>query len=54
MLLRYSLGLEEQARRIEAAVQHALAEGSFTGDIARPGHKRLTTREMTQAILSYL
>ena len=44
MLLHHSLGLEDHARRVEAAVQRALAEGCRTGDIARPGEKRLTTR----------
>jgi 3-isopropylmalate dehydrogenase len=54
MLLRHSLGLEVHARRVEAAVQRALTDGYFTGDIARPGEKRLTTKEMTQAILNSL
>jgi 3-isopropylmalate dehydrogenase len=54
MLLRHSLGLEEHARRVEAAVDRALVEGCRTADIAGPGEQRFSTREMTEAILKRL
>lgn len=51
MLLRHSLGLEKPAQQVEAAVDRAIAEGCRTADIAGPYEQRLTTREMTDAIL---
>ncbi len=51
MMLRYSLQMSEEATRIERAVATALSEGARTKDIARPGEKVLTTKEMTEAIL---
>jgi 3-isopropylmalate dehydrogenase len=33
MMLRHSFGLETQARRIEAAVEEALADGILGGDL---------------------
>ena len=37
MLLRHSLGLEEEAAAVEAAVDSVLALGVRTPDIAQPG-----------------
>jgi 3-isopropylmalate dehydrogenase len=54
MMLRYTLGLEEQAARIENAVQKVLAQGYRTGDIYTEGTKKVGTREMGQAVLNAL
>ena len=54
MMLRYSLGLEAQALRIEAAVQKVLAQGYRTGDIYTAGTQKVGTREMGQAVLDAL
>ncbi len=54
MMLRYTLGLEEQANRIENAVQKVLAQGYRTGDIYTEGTKKVGTREMGQAVLDAL
>jgi 3-isopropylmalate dehydrogenase len=50
MLLRYSLGLEEEAQAIESAVERALAQGYRTYDIAEPGQDVIGTRAMGDAI----
>jgi len=50
LLLRYSLGLEEEAVIIEAAVDRALAEGYRTPDIAEPGSETMGTRAMGDLI----
>jgi len=54
LLLRHSLGLESEARAIEAAVAKALSRGSRTADIAANGAKSLSTREMGDAVLAAL
>ncbi|MCS7071841.1 MAG: isocitrate/isopropylmalate family dehydrogenase, partial [Anaerolinea sp.] len=54
LLLRYSLGLEQEARAVEAAVDAALADGARTADIAPPGVKPVSTGELVQAIVSRL
>lgn len=54
MCLRYSFSLEDEARRIERAVETALASGLRTGDIAEPGAKTVTTAQMGDAILAEL
>ena len=54
MMLRYTLGLEEQATRIENAVQKVLAQGYRTGDIYTDGTIKVGTREMGQAVLDAL
>ncbi|HEY6862951.1 MAG TPA: 3-isopropylmalate dehydrogenase [Burkholderiales bacterium] len=54
MMLRYSLNLDAQAARIEAAVKKALAKGLRTGDIHRPGTTRVGTREMGDAVAASL
>ncbi len=50
MLLRLSLGLEEEARAIELAVNQALDAGFVTGDIATPGERVYTTTEVGAAV----
>jgi 3-isopropylmalate dehydrogenase len=50
LLLRYSLGLERQARAIEAAVDDAIELGLRTPDIAREHEKTATTTEVGDAI----
>ena len=54
MLLRYSLGLEEEATAIEAAVDQVLAEGKRTYDIAEPGMPVIGTAAMGDAIVAAL
>lgn len=50
LLLRYSLGLEEEARAVEAAVNATADAGIVTGDIAAPGEQARSTTEVGQAI----
>lgn len=50
MLLRHSLGLEAEARAVEAAVQRALDDGIVTGDIAAAGERIATTVEVGAAV----
>jgi len=52
MLLRHSLGLEEEARAVETAVERALANGARTRDLG--GDKVLSTAGMTEAVLAEL
>lgn len=54
MLLRHSLGLEEEAVLVETAVSETIAAGHRTGDIARDGEKALGTEEITAVILQNL
>ena len=50
LLLRYSLGLDDVARRLEAAVEAALASGARTADLGGS----LSTSEMGQAVVDRL
>jgi 3-isopropylmalate dehydrogenase len=50
LLLRYSLGLEREAKAVEAAVDDAIELGLRTPDIARPGEKTVTTAALGDAI----
>ena len=50
MMLRYSLGEDAAARRIEAAVQSVLRAGYRTADIHEPGRKKVGTEEMGAAV----
>ena len=54
MLLRHSLGLEEEAARVETALQAVIADGLRTADIAAAGHAAATTGDMTAALLDRL
>ena len=49
LLLRYSLKLEEEAKCIEQAVDHAIANGARTTDLGGT----LTTRQMTDEIIKH-
>ena len=57
MLLRLSLGREDAATAVEAAVAAAIGEGNRTADLLPPGGetrdvRRVSTREMTEAIVA--
>ncbi|WP_406624824.1 3-isopropylmalate dehydrogenase [Acidovorax sp. SDU_ACID1] len=54
MMLRFSLGQEEAARRIEAAVTRVLAQGLRTPDIYSAGTTKVGTVEMGDAVLKAL
>lgn len=54
MLLRHSLGLNDEADAIEAAITAAIAAGARTADIARDGETPVSTTEMTDRILAAL
>ena len=54
MMLRYSLGLPEQADRIESAVQAVLSQGLRTADIQTVNCKLVGTIEMGEAVLKAL
>ncbi|MFP4629387.1 MAG: 3-isopropylmalate dehydrogenase [Desulfohalobiaceae bacterium] len=50
MLLRYSLGLEEEARAVERAVQEVLASGARTADLARGSEEPVSCSKMGQLV----
>jgi 3-isopropylmalate dehydrogenase len=50
LLLRHSLGLEEEARQVEAAVAAAIDGGVLTADLARPGRTAVSTAEAGRAV----
>ena len=50
MMLRFSFGLEEEARVLEKAVAEVIRNGMATRDIWMPGKKLLGTKEMGQAV----
>lgn len=50
LLLRHSLGLEDEARAVETAVWRTLEDGIVTGDIATPGERTATTAEVGAAV----
>ena len=54
MMLRYSLGLEEAAAAIEAAVTATLEQGIMTADIAVDKSRSVNTRQMGDAIVQAL
>jgi len=51
MMLRYSLGMPEQASRIEDAVAQVLAHGLRTADIYTQGTTKVSTAEMGQSVV---
>ncbi len=51
LLLRHSLGLEEEAVAVELAIAAAIANGARTADIAAAGESRVSTTEMTSEII---
>jgi 3-isopropylmalate dehydrogenase len=54
MLLRYSLGQEEAADRVERAVQRALQQGVRTADIYTPGTRKVGTAAMGDVVVAAL
>ncbi|WP_152206709.1 3-isopropylmalate dehydrogenase [Marinobacter changyiensis] len=54
MMLRYSLKAEEAACAIEAAVSSVLDQGLRTADIMSADGRRVSTREMGEAVLAAL
>lgn len=54
LLLRFSLGLEEEAKAIEAAVRKIIDDGLRTGDIysGAEGTRKVNTKEIGEAIVS--
>jgi 3-isopropylmalate dehydrogenase len=54
LLLRHSLGLNEEAALVEEAIRTVIASGARTADIAVAGETVLSTREMTAAIIQQL
>ncbi len=54
LLLRHSLGLSMEADTLENAIRTVIVEGARTADIAVPGDRPLSTREMTAAIIRQL
>lgn len=54
MMLRFSLGNVAAAERIEAAVKTVLAQGLRTPDIYSEGTRRVSTREMGDAVVAAL
>lgn len=54
MMLRYSLGLEEAAAAIEAAVTATLEQGIMTADIAVDKSRAVNTKQMGDAICQAL
>jgi 3-isopropylmalate dehydrogenase len=51
LLLRHSLGLEQEAQAVEAAVSATLEAGTVTGDIAGPGQSVASTSEVGAAVV---
>jgi 3-isopropylmalate dehydrogenase len=54
MLLRYSFDMEQAAREVERAVEHAIEAGYRTVDIAGPGETPVGTREMGSRVAERL
>ncbi len=54
MMLRYSFGLEDEARKIENAVRKTISAGARTIDIAGAGEKSISTHEISKEIISRL
>jgi 3-isopropylmalate dehydrogenase len=54
MMLRYSLGLEEEASRVEKAVEKTLDDGYRTADLVQVGQSVVSTAELTEIILNNL
>ena len=54
LLLRHSLGLEVEARAIEAAVSKAIDDDVLTGDLVGPGGKGVTTSVAGRAVIDAL
>ena len=53
LLLRHSLGLEIEARAVEAAVQATIDEGVLSADVARNGHAA-TTLQVAERVVAHI
>jgi 3-isopropylmalate dehydrogenase len=54
MMLRYSLGLEQEASLLEAAVESALDHGARTADIVPDGGVPVSTNELAAEVIAQL
>ena len=54
LCLRFSLGLAQEADRLERAVDAAIFHGARTADIAQPGEKVVSTKAMGDAVVAEL
>jgi 3-isopropylmalate dehydrogenase len=54
LMLRYSLGLDAAAKRIEDAVESVLNKGYRTADIAEQRDQAISTEEMTEQVIAAL
>ena len=54
MLLRHSLGLEQEARAVEQAVAQAIDFGALTGDLASDRGRSANTKDVGEAVLAAL
>jgi len=54
MLLRYALGLDAEARLVEAAVSQAIDSGALTADLVPRGAASVTTHDAGAAVLAAL
>lgn len=54
LMLRHSLGLEDEASSIEVAIAAAIAGGARTADIVAAGETQVSTSEMTAEIIGCL
>ena len=54
LMLRYSLGLEAEARTVEGAVAQVIAGGHRSPDLAARGERALGTREMADEVIALL
>ncbi len=52
MMLRHSLGLEEESQAVERAVREALTAGALTADLAPRGVQPMRTSEVGDAIIA--
>jgi 3-isopropylmalate dehydrogenase len=50
LMLRYSLGLHQEAKDVEAAIEEVLHNGFRTKDLAKPSESFLTTTEMGEKV----
>lgn len=54
MMLRYSFAFEEEAQAIETAVENCINNGLHTADLAVINGTKVTTNEMTKAIIAQI
>jgi len=54
LLLRYSLGLSEEATAVKTAVESVLEHGHRTADLAGPSERTVTTEEMGNLVVAAL